>query len=135
MGDFAENYAFVVQDAIQGFYWQNVQATVHPFVVYTKSGDEVHSDSYCVTSDSLKHSTQAVFEFQSELLEIVKSRHPNVRKVHYFTDGAVSQHKNGFNIRNITEHHEDFGLECEWHFLLHVTARGHVTASVALQKD
>ena len=31
--DFAENYSFIVQDAIQGFHWNNSQATLHPFVV------------------------------------------------------------------------------------------------------
>ena len=32
--DFTENYGFAIQDAIQGFYWQNSQATLHPFAVY-----------------------------------------------------------------------------------------------------
>ena len=32
--DFAENYSFLVQDAIQSFFWQNQQATLHPFAVY-----------------------------------------------------------------------------------------------------
>ena len=32
--DFAENYSFIIQDAIQGFYWQNSQAMLHPFAVY-----------------------------------------------------------------------------------------------------
>jgi hypothetical protein len=32
--DFSENYSFVIQDAIQGFHWNNSQATVHPFVAY-----------------------------------------------------------------------------------------------------
>jgi hypothetical protein len=34
IGDFAENYSFVVQDAAQGIHWENSQCTVHPFVVY-----------------------------------------------------------------------------------------------------
>ena len=29
--DFSVNYSFVVQDAAQGFHWNNSQATVHPF--------------------------------------------------------------------------------------------------------
>ena len=37
--DFAENYSFLVQDAIQSFCWQNQQATLHPFAVY-------HNDDY-----------------------------------------------------------------------------------------
>ena len=32
--DFSENYAFVLQDAAQGFHWNNAQATLHPFVAY-----------------------------------------------------------------------------------------------------
>lgn len=30
----AENYSFLIQDAVQGFHWNNAQATPHPFVVY-----------------------------------------------------------------------------------------------------
>ena len=34
IGDFSENYSFVLQDAAQGFHWNNSQATIHPFVAY-----------------------------------------------------------------------------------------------------
>ena len=27
--DFTENYSFIIQDAMQGFYWQNSQAMLH----------------------------------------------------------------------------------------------------------
>ena len=30
MADFSENYSFVLQDAAQGFHWNNSQATIHP---------------------------------------------------------------------------------------------------------
>lgn len=32
--DFAENYSFAIQDEVQGFHWNNSQATIHPFVAY-----------------------------------------------------------------------------------------------------
>ena len=32
--DFAESYSFIKQNAIQGFYWQNIQASMHPFAAY-----------------------------------------------------------------------------------------------------
>ena len=35
--DFSENFAFVVQEAVQGFHWNNNQATVHPFFIYYKN--------------------------------------------------------------------------------------------------
>ena len=38
--DFSENYSFVLQDAAQGFHWNNSQETIHPFVAYyMKSGE------------------------------------------------------------------------------------------------
>ena len=41
MCDFSENYAFVVQDSVQGIHWNNNQATVHPFAIYYKHNLEV----------------------------------------------------------------------------------------------
>lgn len=32
--NFAENYSFVCQDAVQSFRWDTQQASLHPFVVY-----------------------------------------------------------------------------------------------------
>ena len=34
IADFSENYSFVLQDSAKGFYWNNSQATLHPFVAY-----------------------------------------------------------------------------------------------------
>ena len=52
--DFAENYSFLVQDAIQSFYWQNQQATLHLFAVYHSDDDgKLKCDGCCVISDHL----------------------------------------------------------------------------------
>ena len=32
--DFAENYTFHVQNAIQAHHWASTQATLHPYVIY-----------------------------------------------------------------------------------------------------
>ena len=50
----------MVQDATQGFHWNNSQATLHIFVVYLKNDDAVHILSYCVMSDILTHNADAV---------------------------------------------------------------------------
>ena len=34
--DFSENYAMVIQDAVQAFHWTNTQATIHLFAIYLK---------------------------------------------------------------------------------------------------
>jgi hypothetical protein len=36
-GEFAKNYSFVLQDGAQGFHWNNIQATIHPFVIYIRT--------------------------------------------------------------------------------------------------
>ncbi|XP_071950769.1 uncharacterized protein [Antedon mediterranea] len=114
--DFAENYSFLIQDAIQGFYWDNSQATLHPFVIYYKENDELKSLSTCVISDSLKHETSTVHAFITTLLSHLKDVLPHIKKIVYFSDGAASQYKNYKNWTNICFHKKDHGLHAEWHF-------------------
>ena len=63
VGDFSENYSFVIQDAIQGWHWDASQATVHPFVAYFREGGEVVHQSFCYISDGLKHNAAMVHCF------------------------------------------------------------------------
>ena len=118
VGDFSENYSFIVQDAAQGFHWDNSQCTVHPFVIYYRSAadQELCHFSVCFLSSSLKHNTIMVYSFIMKLLPYVKLRCPQLRKVHYFSDGCAGQYKNRYNFINLCHHKEDFGLDCEWHF-------------------
>ena len=39
LGDFAENYQFLVQDEIQSYHWSKEYCTLHPLVVYFIDGD------------------------------------------------------------------------------------------------
>ena len=55
LGDFAENYQFVIQDEVQGFQWNNSQCTLHLVVTYYQENDELQNISYCVISDDRKH--------------------------------------------------------------------------------
>ena len=66
--DFAENYAFVVQDAAQWFHWNNNQVTIHPFVVYYKESGEDRHLSFAVISDCLHYDTVAVYLYQMRLI-------------------------------------------------------------------
>lgn len=118
VGDFAENYSFIVQDAAQGFHWENSQCTVHPFVVYFKDpiSQKLGHNSFCFLSDSTQHNTAMVHTFISKLLSYLKVHHPNLTKIHYFSDGCAGQYKNRYNFINLCYHEQDFGLSCEWNF-------------------
>jgi hypothetical protein len=115
--DFAENYSFVVQDAVQGYYWDNSQATLHPLVAYYRKEDgNLGTISFCVVSDCLKHDATAVYAFISVIIAHLKKLIPGLSLVRYFSDGAASQYKNCKNFLNLCYHEEDFGVKAEWHF-------------------
>ena len=62
--DFAENYTFMVQDAIQSFHWNNTQATIHPFVIYYKQDGTLKHKSLACISDMLQHDVHTLYAFQ-----------------------------------------------------------------------
>lgn len=113
--DFAENYSFVVQDAVQGQHWNNSQVTLHPFAIYYKEGDELKCLSVCVVSDHLQHNANAVHTFISTVVSHLKN-HIHIERIFYFTDGAASQYKNCKNLVNLCHHMHDFQVKAEWHF-------------------
>lgn len=115
--DFSENYSFVLQDAAQGFHWNNSQATIHPFVVYYKESEELCHTSFAVISDCMHHDTAAFYVFQKSLIRYLTSRlSPRPKMISYFSDGAASQYKNRKNFINLCYHKEDFGISAQWHF-------------------
>jgi len=115
--DFSENYAFVLQNSVQGVHWNNDQATIHPFSIYYKDNeDEVKVKSFVSISECLHHNTIVVHLFQKQLVEFIKTNLKGVDKIIYFSDGASAQYKNKKNFINITHHLQDFGIAAEWHF-------------------
>ena len=118
LGDFSENYSFIVQDAAQGFHWENSQATLHPFVAYYRTSDDRSTEhtNMCIISDSGKHSTAAVHVFQKLVLSHLQTTLTTLQKVHYFSDGCAAQYKNRYNFINLCNHQQDFNMDCEWNF-------------------
>ena len=100
------SYSFVLQDAAQGFHWNNSQATIHPFVIYHRfplpgnKNTNLKSLSFVIISDCLTHDTIAVHRFQRKMIADLKEHLP-FKKVIYFSDGAASQYKNKKNFINI----------------------------------
>ena len=92
--DFAENYSFNVQNAIQSFHWNNSQATIHPFVVTYKYDGAVNKKAYIVVSDALEHSAVTFHWFRSLFLEELKKEEwfKGVKKIYYVSDGAGGIH-------------------------------------------
>jgi hypothetical protein len=116
VGDFSENYAFIMQDAAQGFHWENSQCTLHPFVFYYPESGSIRHKSFCFVSDGRKHSSVMVYVFLHQLIEHLKKDHPSLKMIKYWSDGCGGQYKNKYNFINLYYHHQDFGIYAEWHF-------------------
>ena len=115
--DFAENYSFLVKDVIQSFYWQNQQATPHPFAVYHNDDDgKLKCDCYCVISNHLLHDQTAVHCFISLVIPTIRTRNPRISRIKYFSDGAASKYENFKSLINLMYDEHDFNLKAEHHF-------------------
>ena len=123
LGDFAENFTFVIQDEIQSYHWSKQQATLHPVVIYFKVNSELlKHQSFCFISDDLHHDTSMVYVIQKVFLCYVKEHFPSISKIEYFSDGCAAQYKNKHNFINLCMHKSDFGFDAEWNFF--ATAHG-----------
>ena len=116
--NFSENFAFVLQEAVQGFHWNNNQATVHPFVIYYKNikANKIEHVSYVGISDCLNYDTIAVHLITKKLVASLKKNFTVVNRIKYFSDGAHQQYKNKINFINLSHHLIDFGVAGERHF-------------------
>ena len=122
VADFSENYSFVFQDSVQGVHYNNLRATVDPFAAYTVQDDTVVSINCVIISDALEHNTTTFHAFQRQFIQFLKSKVPELTKIYYFSDGAVSQYKNRFNMINLVFHEIDVGVPAEWNYF--ATAHG-----------
>ncbi|XP_044013077.1 uncharacterized protein LOC122855606 [Aphidius gifuensis] len=116
--DFAENYAFIIQDAAPGFHWNNNQATVYTVVIYFKD----YHKSLAIVSDNSHHDAIAVHIYTRITIDYIKSLNSRIKKIHYFSDGAPQQFKNYKNVVTLCHHKKNYGIEAEWHFF--ATAHG-----------
>lgn len=96
--DFSENYSFIIQQSVQAFYYNNTQATIHPFCIYykTEEDDQLHNVNYCVISDTKDHYAYTINAFTAKLMTVIKQEYSWIRKVIYFSDGAPQQYKNKY---------------------------------------
>ena len=112
--DFAENYSFILQDAIQSFHWNNLQAMLHPIVVYYKQNGKLKCESFCVISHCMLHDTTAVHCFLISVVTKLKHIITGLKHLIYFSNSASSQYKNFENLSNLC--HQDYKLSIEWNF-------------------
>ena len=136
---FRKNYSFVLQDAAQGFHWNNSQATLHPFIAYYLHG--FGRDTPCELSGDFWRCPPwycSCPPFQRSFIAFLKELLParlHPKKIIYFSDGAALQYKNRKNFLNLCLHKDDFGVKAEWHFQPPYVERGYVMVWVEQSSD
>ena len=93
LGDFTENYQFVIQDEVQGFHWNNSQSTLHPVVTYYQENHELQNIS-CVISDDGNMMLLWFMKYKKAILANLKCKVPGLSTIIYFTDECAGQYKN-----------------------------------------
>ena len=117
LGDFAENYQFLMQDEIQSYHWSIEHCTLHPVVFYFKDDKgSLRHISICFISDGNSHDTCFAYEVQKTMINYLHQLLPQVKKLFYFSGRCAGQYKYYKNFMNIFLHKQDFGLDAEWIF-------------------
>ena len=116
IGDFSENFSFVIKDAAQSFHWNNNMATIHPFVYYYDDQNNIKNGNFVLISDCNIHDTIAVHLFQQRLVAHLKDKFSVVERIIYFSDCCAGQYKNLKNFFTLCLYKQDFGITAEWHF-------------------
>ena len=135
LGDFADNYGFVVPNEVQSFHWRNLLATLHPVVICYKESENLKHFSYCVISDDMEHDVSMLYQVQNDVFKKVLADLPETKYVIYFSDSCASQYKNRKNIFNLCQHSSEFGINAKWVFLQLPIERNLATEYEALLRD
>ena len=114
--DFSKNYKFIVQDDIQQRFYFQEAITIHPIVIYLKSGNEIININLCYMSEDLQHDVPMVKVFIDKVLTYLKENYPNIDDVEIFTDGCGSQYKNGEIFSYLPEFENKFEILIKWNF-------------------
>ena len=109
--DFAESYSFLVQDAIESFFWQNQQATLIPLQCTAMMMMMVNFNVTVIVSYQT-----AVHCFISLVIPTICTRNPRINRIKNFSDEEASQYKNFKSLINLMYCEHDFNLKAENHF-------------------
>lgn len=94
--DFSENYAFKYSEEAQSVHFggSREQVTLHTVVVYYKQDTNLTCKCFCTLSESLKHSSPAIWAHLQPVFQHMKRELPNIIKVHFLSDSPSTQYRN-----------------------------------------
>ena len=115
--DFAENWASKSLDEIQATNWggSHFQISLHTCVAYT--GSASNPISICSISDNTDHSPVSIWHHLKPVLLHLKEEYPLVEKLHFMSDGPVTQYRGRNNMHLMANIPFELGYtEVWWNF-------------------
>ncbi|KAL5010757.1 hypothetical protein ScPMuIL_013062 [Solemya velum] len=116
--DFAENYNGKMTKAIQCMHFGANQPQISLHTGFYKIGGVSKSVSFCGVSDSLNHGPASIWAYLKPVLEKIKTDHPCVNFVHFYSDGPTTQYRQKSNFYLFSTEVTDLGFEgSTWNFM------------------
>ena len=88
LGEFVENYTFLVQDETQGMHWKIQQRSLHPVAIYYCEPSQTKSYSLRFISDDLMHDDFVYIVITETVAFNNNFILSNLSKVNYFSNGC-----------------------------------------------
>lgn len=74
------------------------------------------SRSFVIVSNELSHSPIAVHAFLDRIITEGKQTDPDVKMIHYWTDGHKSQQRNKQIFYTVANHPQIYGIQARWNY-------------------
>ena len=120
--DFSENYLCVFQNESQSAYFEQVQVTIHPMMMYYSLSKESPDGKLATIdvkhaligiSDDLKHDFLAVKAFEDAAIHhLQQSTSGGIDTIYEFTDGCAAQYKGRGGFATLSQRPEESQLIC-----------------------
>lgn len=117
--DFSENYECKYNQEIQSSHFgaSKKQITLHTAVLYYKENQDVKCLSFATVSESLRHDASVVWAHLCAILDEVQKILPDVKSIHFQSDGPTTQYRNKTNFYLFSHFANALGFKkASWNF-------------------
>ncbi|CAM4792277.1 unnamed protein product [Rotaria magnacalcarata] len=118
--DYSENFEIKQQDEIQSAHWSCKSISI--FTAHAWSGTDHYS--FALVSDNISHDKYCINNCITYVIKKMQKKLPSLEEIIFFSDGAASQFKQRYLIRNLARMSNNFSFLLSWHFFATSHAKG-----------